>query len=73
MAERLKDIFFTDSTINKFSDAITQYYPEFDKERFKKHSFIDMSTRKHYSGKHGLAIIVNGEKKASLSFEVGKY
>ena len=29
----------------------------------RKHSFMDMSTRKHYPGKHYLSIIVNGEEK----------
>lgn len=36
MAERLKDIFFTEATINKFADTIKQYYPSFDKAKFKK-------------------------------------
>jgi len=30
----------------------------------RKHSFADMSTRKHHPGKHEIAIIVNGEEKA---------
>jgi hypothetical protein len=30
----------------------------------RKHSFADLSTRKHYPGKHELAIIVNGVEKA---------
>jgi len=36
----------------------------------KKHSFADMSTRKHYEGKHGLSIIVNGDEMANTSFLV---
>ena len=31
----------------------------------KKHTFADMSTRKHYPGEHTFEIIVNGEKKSS--------
>jgi hypothetical protein len=30
----------------------------------KNHSFADMSTRKHYPGKHRFAIVVNGVEKA---------
>lgn len=30
----------------------------------KKHSFANMSTRKHYAGEHTLQVVVNGEKKA---------
>ncbi len=33
-----------------------------------KHSFMDMSTRKHYPGKHQIAIIVNGIQKARIEF-----
>jgi len=34
MAEPLKNIFFTEITINKFADEITKTYPEFDKTLF---------------------------------------
>lgn len=34
----------------------------------KKQSFRDMTTRKHYSGKHSIAILVNGEEKKKLDF-----
>ncbi|OQX77695.1 MAG: hypothetical protein B6D61_06775 [Bacteroidetes bacterium 4484_249] len=30
----------------------------------RKHSFVDMSTRKHYPGGHRITIIINGEEKA---------
>jgi len=36
----------------------------------RKQTFMDMSTRKHFAGTHSVAIIVNGEEKASASFEV---
>ena len=36
----------------------------------KKHSFADMSTRKHYPGKHQLAVIVNGVEKAKNSIDL---
>jgi 3-methyladenine DNA glycosylase AlkC len=34
MAERLKDMFFTQASINKFADTIKSFYPTFDKSRF---------------------------------------
>jgi hypothetical protein len=36
----------------------------------KKHSFAEMSTRKHYAGQHQIFIIVNGEVKSTGSFQV---
>ncbi len=34
----------------------------------KRHSFKNLSTRKHYSGKHNLQVIVNGQVVASAPF-----
>jgi 3-methyladenine DNA glycosylase AlkC len=39
MAERLKDMFFTEDSINKFADSIEQQYADFDKKRFLKRMF----------------------------------
>ena len=36
----------------------------------KKHSFADLSTRKHYSGIHSITLIVNGTEQVTLDFEV---
>jgi len=36
----------------------------------KKHSFKNLSTRKHYPGKHGISIIVNGVEKGKMNFTV---
>lgn len=36
----------------------------------KNHRFIDRTTRKHHQGTHCLSIIVNGEEKAKLSFNL---
>jgi 3-methyladenine DNA glycosylase AlkC len=36
----------------------------------KKHSFADMSTRKHYAGEHQISIIVNGVEKVKASFQL---
>lgn len=33
----------------------------------RSHSFIDMSTRKHYPGEHTMIIVVNGKEKARAS------
>jgi 3-methyladenine DNA glycosylase AlkC len=38
----------------------------------RKHSFMDMSTRKHYPGTHQISIIVNGEELGKTSFELKK-
>lgn len=48
---------------------------EYKKERLtltRKHSFRQMTTRKHYPGKHHLAIIVNGQEVHSTSFTLNK-
>ncbi|MEN8222389.1 MAG: DNA alkylation repair protein [Acidobacteriota bacterium] len=49
-------------TENTFKPGIKKYN--------RKHQFADMSTRKHYPGKHIVAIIINGEEKNSVSFEL---
>lgn len=36
----------------------------------RKQSFKDMTTRKHYEGRHELAIVVNGKELAKVGFEV---
>lgn len=36
----------------------------------KTHSFADTSTRKHYPGAHSITLIVNGEERGTLTFEV---
>ena len=41
-------------------------------ELTRKHSFADMSTRKHYPGDHTIAIIVNGEEKANTAVKLIK-
>jgi len=37
-------------------------------EKSGKHSFADLSTRKHYTGEHKISIIVNGVEKAQAKF-----
>ena len=36
----------------------------------KKHSFADVSTRKHYPGAHAVTLIVNGSERGTLDFTV---
>ena len=36
----------------------------------KKHSFTEVSTRKHYPGTHSVTLIVNGTGVGTLDFEV---
>ena len=36
----------------------------------RKHSFADVSTRKHYPGTHSVTLIVNGAERGTLDFEV---
>ena len=40
------------------------------KTHTKKHSFKDLSTRKHYPGTHAISLITNGVERETLSFEV---
>ena len=37
----------------------------------RKHSFKDVSIRKHYPGTHSVTLIVNGTERGTLDFEVG--
>lgn len=39
-------------------------------EVVKKHSFADMSTRKHYPGIHTFEVVINGIKKATANLEL---
>lgn len=45
-------------------------YPPGDTELKFKHSFVQLTTRKHYPGEHSVAIIVNGEQLAAVSFQL---
>lgn len=36
----------------------------------RKHSFADVSTRKHYPGTHSITLIVNGAERGKLDFEL---
>ena len=47
---------------NTFREAVTHFS--------KKHSFKDLTTRKHHPGEHQISVIVNGIEKAKTMFEV---
>ena len=38
----------------------------------RKHSFADLSTRRHYPGTHAITLIVNGAQRRTLDFELIK-
>ena len=40
------------------------------KTYLRKHSFADLSTRKHYPGVHAITLIVNGVEQGTLEFEL---
>jgi len=40
------------------------------KSYMRKHSFADLSTRKHYPGTHSITLIVNGAEQGKLDFEL---
>ena len=40
------------------------------KTHTKKHSFADVSTRKHYPGTHSITLIINGAAQKKLDFEL---
>ena len=42
------------------------------KDYIRKHSFADVSVRKHYPGTHSIALIINGVECESLDFELLK-
>lgn len=52
----------------KITETVIQ--PDEKKIYTKKHSFKDLTTRKHYPGEHSLSIVVNGEMKVTEEFVV---
>ena len=53
--------------IFKISEA---QYPAQEKQIIRNHSFKAITTRKYYSGSHGIALIVNGYELANSQFQV---
>lgn len=54
-------------TSRKVFQIIEKTYTPGSHELTRKHSFADMSTRKHYPGIHRIAIVVNGVDKGDTS------
>lgn len=36
----------------------------------RKHSFLDRTTRTHYPGEHTITLVINGEEKLSVNFQL---
>ncbi|MFC1725142.1 DNA alkylation repair protein [candidate division KSB1 bacterium] len=60
MSENLKDMFYTESSINSIADVIKKYYPEFDKEKFLSLIYDDTWKDRELKQKmHHLTIALN--------------
>lgn len=61
---------------NKFSKKVFKIseksYDPGEYNLSKKHSFANLSTRKHYPGQHQIAIIVNGVEKSEINLSLLK-
>jgi len=58
----------TSPKIFKISETILP--AQIKKQLIRKHQFANLTTRKHYAGKHQLTIVVNGDVKKSVEFEL---
>lgn len=59
-------------TSSKVFQISEKTYPPGSHKIQKRHSFQDMSTRKHYPGTHQFSIIVNGVEKARCQVELSR-
>ncbi len=57
-------------TNRKIFQLSSKSYPSGIASMERKQKFVNLTTRKHYSGKHVLTILINGEEKASVDFEL---
>lgn len=53
-----------------FKITESTFSSETKKQLIRKHKFANLTTRKHYAGKHQLAIVVNGDVKQTITFEL---
>lgn len=61
------------STSKKVFQIIeTEFQKGSSKEFSRKHNFKDLTTRKHYPGKHKVSIVINGTEKAFSTIELKK-
>jgi len=58
----------TNRKIFQISESVVE--KDLNKNYTRKHSFADVSTRKHYPGTHSVTLIVNGAEHRTLDFEV---
>jgi 3-methyladenine DNA glycosylase AlkC len=58
----------TSPKIFKISETVLSAQTK--KQLVRKHQFANLTTRKHYAGKHQLAIVVNGDVKKITVFEL---
>jgi 3-methyladenine DNA glycosylase AlkC len=56
--------------IFKIAEAV--YPPDKPVAFVRRHSFRDLTTRKHYSGLHTIAIVVNGNEGASVNLQLNQ-
>lgn len=54
--------------IFKISESV--FAGKLRKSLIRKHRFADLTTRKHHVGKHQLSVVVNGDVKKSVDFEL---
>jgi 3-methyladenine DNA glycosylase AlkC len=65
------DYLKANNTHNRKVFKITENkYSPGEKHLTKKHSFVEMTTRKHYVGLHKVSILINGQVKETKAFEV---
>jgi len=56
----------------KIFQIIEKVYPSGENQVKRKHSFKNLSTRKHFPGEHQISIVVNGQIKASATIQLLK-
>ncbi|MDF2647336.1 MAG: hypothetical protein K0Q73_3141 [Paenibacillus sp.] len=75
-SERLRveyaiDFVKANHTTSKKLFKVTEHnYDNVDRQYVRTHHFKDLTTRKHYPGKHRLSVIINGKELASTDFYV---
>ena len=60
----------TGKTSRKIFQLTERTFPSGESRMERKHSFQDLSTRKHYPGSHLLRVVVNGQEQARAVFDV---
>ncbi len=60
------------SSAKKIFQITTKNFAKGSFDFFKKHSFRNLSTRKHYAGKHAISLVVNGLELQKLQFDLIK-